>query len=505
MPSRTTASNIATSVGSKPEGPFIFQNLRDVRAVYDIDEAKIGEGTFGVVRSGRHRATGVSRAIKSVPKGNNAHKLDALRREIHIMKAMDHPHIIQLFETFEDRRYIYLAMELCSGGELFDKIIAAKCFSEAQAAIIMKQILRSVFYMHDNSFVHRDLKPENYLFQNKEPIESNSLKLIDFGTATECPAGKTLKTKIGTLMYMAPQVMMGRYDRQCDMWSVGVILFILLSGEPPFNDRTDEGLILKVRTGKLAFASETWNDISDDAKDLIRNLIRMDAKQRFSAGQALNNEWVKMQAPRAVESQLREALCSRLHKFRNGLEKAALRIVAGQLNEEQIRDLNALFDELDENGDGKVSAEELSQGLARAGFDMSSREAKQMVEYAEATSSGALNYSEFLAAAMNRKKVLTQDVLWTAFNVFDKNGDGVISKPELKAVLCNGSVQNAMSQQMINELMREVDTDGSGGIDFEEFMHVVRGKSGLVRGQSDLGKQEASRVSSERSLSAAGL
>merc|ERR1719334_1449185 len=152
---------------------------------------------------------------------------------------MDHPNIIKLFETFEDHRNIYLVMELCSGGELFDRIIATGHFSEKEAAVLMQQIIRAVYYMHENSICHRDLKPENFLFMTKDPIESNYLKIIDFGLSCKFSPDKVMETKAGTPYYVAPQVLSGKYDHQSDIWSCGVIMYVLLCGYPPFFGDTD--------------------------------------------------------------------------------------------------------------------------------------------------------------------------------------------------------------------------------------------------------------------------
>merc|ERR1719199_1603179 len=192
---------------------------------------------------------------------------------------MDHPNIIKLFESFEDHRNIYLILELATGGELFDRIIETGHFTEVQAAIVMQQILRGIFYMHEIKLTHRDLKPENFLFQTKDPIEKCTLKIIDFGLSCKFGEGAVLTTKAGTPYYVAPQVLQGRYDQASDLWSCGVIMYVLLCGYPPFYGETDSEVLNKVRSGRFSFGSSCWRAVTQDAKDLIRELIKMDPKQ----------------------------------------------------------------------------------------------------------------------------------------------------------------------------------------------------------------------------------
>merc|ERR1712222_259105 len=230
--------------------------------------------------------------------------MDRFKQEIAIMKVMDHPNVIKLFETFEDHRNIYLVMELCSGGELFDRIIDAGHFTEVQAAILMQQIMRALFYMHESHVCHRDLKPENFIFNSKDPIEKCFLKIIDFGLSCSFSPGQVLNTKAGTPYYVAPQVLAGKYDHSSDMWSCGVIMYVLLCGYPPFYGETDADVLSKVRLGNFSFNAADWKNISEDAKNLIRMLLKMNPKDRYTAQQGLNHEWIMKLAPKATNENL---------------------------------------------------------------------------------------------------------------------------------------------------------------------------------------------------------
>merc|ERR1719460_1151030 len=238
-----------------------------------MDKRKLGEGSYGSVCKAKNKLSNAERAVKTISKAQMKN-ISRFKQEIAIMKLMDHPNIIKLYESFEDHRNIYLVMELCSGGELFDRIIDAGHFTEVQAAIVMQQIFRAMYYMHENSICHRDLKPENFLFQTKDPIEKNYLKIIDFGLSCKFEPNQILTTKAGTPYYVAPQVLAGKYDQASDLWSCGVIMFVLLCGYPPFYGESDADVLAKVRLGNFSFNSKDWKNVTDDAKDLIRWLLK---------------------------------------------------------------------------------------------------------------------------------------------------------------------------------------------------------------------------------------
>jgi calcium-dependent protein kinase len=442
---------------------------------YDVDKKKMGEGSYGAVSKCTNKSTGVVRAVKSISKAQMKN-LDRFKQEIAIMKMMDHPNIIKLYETFEDHRNIYLIMEICSGGELFDRIIETGHFTEVQAAIVMQQILRGIFYMHEIQLTHRDLKPENFLFQTKDPIEKCTLKIIDFGLSCKFSDGQVLTTKAGTPYYVAPQVLAGKYDQSADLWSCGVIMYVLLCGYPPFYGETDADVLTKVRLGNFTFNAADWKNVSEDAKNLIRMLLKMNPRDRYTAEQAMNHVWIKNKAPKASTVPLQASLVDNLKGFRstNKLKKAALHVIAGQLDESQIKNLRSIFMQLDDNGDGLLSVQEMRDGLSKAGLKEIPPDLQQIMEQVDSDGSGVIDYTEFLAATLDKKAYIQEDVCWSAFRVFDRNGDGKISMAELEQVLASGNVEAAMGANAVKELMKEVDTNGDGEIDFQEFMQMMR-------------------------------
>ncbi|CAE7213552.1 CPK2 [Symbiodinium sp. KB8] len=374
--------------------------------------------------------------------------MERFKQEIAIMKMMDHPNIIKLYESFEDLRNIYLVMELCAGGELFDRIIDAGSFTEGVAATLMQQIIRAVYYMHQNKVAHRDLKPENFLFTSKA----------------------------GTPYYVAPQVLSGKYDESSDLWSCGVIMFVLLCGYPPFFGDSDQEVLSKVKMGNFSFNPADWKNVSEDAKDLIRSLLKMNPRARFTADQALQHEWIKLKAPMAKNVSLQSNFVDNLRGFRsqNKLKKAALHIIAGQLNEDQIKQLRDVFMMIDGNGDGYLTVNELKEGLSKAGLKDIPVDLLQIMQEVDSDGSGNIDYTEFLAATLDKRMYIQEDVCWSAFRVFDRNGDGKISMEELQQVLCAQDVEEVVGTKAIAELMLEVDGNGDGFIDFKEFMTMMR-------------------------------
>jgi calcium-dependent protein kinase len=307
------------TAGKFDASKFVVDNPGSITDFYVLDK-KLGEGTYGTVCKGVNKSTNQIRAIKSIAKTSMQDKnLKRFQQEIRIMKSLDHPNIVKLFETFEDGRNIYLVMELCQGGELFDRILAEGHFSEKQAAELMKQILGCIYYLHENGYMHRDLKPENFLFmENNKPIEGSTLKIIDFGLSCPFKKGQKMKTKAGTPYYVSPQVLEGNYDQACDVWSCGVIMYIMLCGYPPFYGDSDQEVLQRVRSGNYKFDATDWGKTSSDATDLIKGMLKKNVSERLTAKQCFTHTWIKEKAPRAPDVRLPANLLQKMGQFRGG-------------------------------------------------------------------------------------------------------------------------------------------------------------------------------------------
>jgi len=270
---------------------------------------EIGRGGFSVVYHAERKKGGEEFAVKKIEKKKvEGDDIKLLRREIQIMKKLDHPNILKLFEVYEDDDSFYLVMELVKGKELFDKIVERGMYSESDAANIISQVVSAVEYLHDNGIAHRDLKPENLLVEGEE--EDSKVKIADFGFAKSFggDTGEKLMTSCGSPGYVAPEILTAEsYDKSVDMWSVGVILYILLSGYPPFYADSAPALFKKIMDVKYDFDDSVWDDISDTAKDLIRNLLVKDPAKRFTARQCLTHAWITGKAKTKPTLQMKKA------------------------------------------------------------------------------------------------------------------------------------------------------------------------------------------------------
>jgi serine/threonine protein kinase len=259
---------------------------------YELGE-EIGKGGFSVVYKANKKSGGEF-AVKCIKKKMvEGDDIKLLRREIQIMKKLNHPNILKLYEVYEDDEQFYLVMELVKGKELFDKIVERGMYSEKDASNIIVQVVSAVRYLHENGIAHRDLKPENLLSAGEE--ENEIVKIADFGFSKSfADEGEKLMTSCGSPGYVAPEILTAEsYDKSVDMWSVGVIIYILLSGYPPFYADSAPALFKKIMDVKYDFDDSVWDDISDSAKDLIRNLLVKDPSKRFTATQCLEHPWVR--------------------------------------------------------------------------------------------------------------------------------------------------------------------------------------------------------------------
>ncbi|CAE8619659.1 unnamed protein product [Polarella glacialis] len=283
-------------------------------------DKQLGEGSFSTVFVATCKSTGLQRAVKKILRSGLTARISAdiqngIDNEFRLTMASDHPNINKLSQRFEDQRYIYLVMELCSGGELCEGIVEADCFTEHQAAILMRQVCSTLSYMHGRGVCHRDIKPEHYLFVRKGPLDSTPLKLIDFGLSCCFQPGEVLREPVGTALYVAPEVLKEAYGSACDLWSFGVIVYLILGGSHPFNGDSAKQVAKSVRKGRFSLDDSCWQVISDDAKDLIHRLLEKDAQTRITAAQAQDHVWLRPGASNSNCADLGPEVIGRLRTF----------------------------------------------------------------------------------------------------------------------------------------------------------------------------------------------
>jgi serine/threonine protein kinase len=252
---------------------------------------ELGTGAFSRVCKAVNRDNEQAVAVKCITKTPDLKQEDitSLREEVAVLQSVDHPNIIKLYDFYEEKRTYFMVIELMEGGELFERIVKKTFYNEMDARGLVRILLDALAYLHNRNIAHRDLKPENLLL--KSPYNDFDIKLADFGFAKKV-SGKSLDTQCGTPGYVAPEILKGnKYGTAVDMWSCGVIVYILLGGYPPFHDDNHAILYRKIKAADYAFEPQYWDQVSDDAKDLIRKMLVVDPDRRLTADQALRHPW----------------------------------------------------------------------------------------------------------------------------------------------------------------------------------------------------------------------
>mmetsp|Transcript_3543 Transcript_3543/g.8841 ORF Transcript_3543/g.8841 Transcript_3543/m.8841 type:complete len:618 (-) Transcript_3543:71-1924(-) len=478
------------------EQKAVTGDSRSIHDVYILDKysRKIGEGSFGYVVKGRSKAAAKGSkddcAIKVLFKGGLP-DLYVLKREVTMMRDLNHPHILKFIDAFEDRCNVYLVMELCSGGELFDQIQIQGTFPEVQASFVMQQLMSAVNYMHSMHVCHRDLKPENFLLVDRAPVLSNTLKVIDFGFARRFELGTMMTSLLGTAEYVAPEVLNKEYTAQCDVWSAGVILFILLCGYPPFRGKSSRETFRLVRQGAPKFNTKFWGQISEEGRDLVKRMLQKKLEDRITVQQVLSHVWIKATSTTANPQELHQAnaggqvamgeLMSRFRAFQaqQTVVQTALRLIAPHVQDAEVQRLKETFERLDTDRAGTLSIGQICDGLRQSGIKDIPEQLTQLMNDISAETDGSIHYAEFLEAMLVKQAYIREHLQWEAFRACDKDGDGRIGIEDIAAVIRHRDLEDmpGINEGDIEALKGEIppyDGHGNGGIDFAEFSSLIR-------------------------------
>ena len=479
---RSSTQRIGTINEFKLTEGILVKQSKGAPEEYYENIRTLGEGSFGLVYLGKHKISGVERAIKNINKDQanlSREEEKTLIKEINILKTLDHPNIMKVYEYFNTPDCFSIVSELCTGGELFNKI-ENNNLHENVGKYVMKQLLSAVAFCHKNGIIHRDLKPENILLEEEEEAtkEYFTIKVIDFGTSGKMKKGQKYNEVIGTPFYIAPEVLNNNYDEKCDMWSCGVILYVMLSGEPPFYGENDNEIYAQILNTEVSFNQKIWEDISDEAKDLIQKLLNKNHRNRLSAVEALQHPWIQNIDTKKINFLAIEtlnAIVTNLYKYNavQILQQASIAfIVHNLISRDMTKELRKCFIQFDTNGDGRLDKEELINGLKQVDTKKNlEQEVDRVMNIIDVDGNGFIEYEEFLRASIDINKILTDENVKIVFQLFDANNTGKITPMELKKVMDNNAAD--VSDEVWAQIIDDIDLDKDGVISFYEFKEML--------------------------------
>jgi len=453
----------------------------DINRDFEILPQVLGTGYSGAVRLAEHRTTRQQVAVKQFTKSRlKAHRLELTQSEVEVYLRLDHPNICRLLHAYESKHDVWLVMELC-GCELYSRLSQKKVYHERDAADVMKQMLQAVSYLHAHRFVHRDLKLENWMYGVSE--RDDRVKLIDFGFSRilGC-AGETLDMPCGTLHYTSPEVLSRKYTSQCDMWSMGVICYMLLLGRPPFQGASQLKIAKAIVSGQFPRDSR-WQSLSSSAREFVEGLLQKDPAVRFDATTALGHPWITGAGSGSLcgRGEIGVDVLKSFRKFAQGshLRRAALTVMAYSLTSRELQDVEQTFLNFDTAGRGTISIGQLESVMSEH-LEVSSQEVQRIFQRFDLSDDEEIHYTPFIAAMLATRVRLHEDKVRSAFEAFDRQGTGFITADSLVTIFDGLSHQDQgqgrLTQVEAEQWIREADYKGNGVIDYDGFLAALMGK-----------------------------
>lgn len=485
---------------STPDPIVSFGFAKGFKDKYELAQ-QLGSGTFGIVHIAVNKETGERFAVKSMPKrfasnGNlEPYYVRRVRNEVDICNHLGRSlNVCYLYEVFEDEKCVDLVMELCSGGELWDKIKLGS-YSENAARRLVREIVRAVAQCHGMNVLLRDIKPENFMFLDRAP--GSPLKAIDFGISVFCQPGQYIDVRAGTPIYIAPEVLRMHYTLSADIWSLGIVAYQLLTGRLPFSGEegqevSEEYMAKKVFDNKevfravlfaeLDYESPPWDTLSDAARDFVQSCLQRDEKLRPSAEQLLEHPWLQDEL-HVSDAPFSDTIVQRLQRFglygrfRQVALKAVVRGMAG--DSEALADMRQAFQMMDTDHDGRVTYSELKQALQDGHFSLSAGEAEQLLEQVDTYHRGEIDFSEWAAAMADWRSFKAGNdwdrLVADAFKSMDPDNDGLLSGEDLERLLCGDD--GCEVPDMVDAALREADADHDGKVDLQDFKSFLDSKT----------------------------
>ena len=441
----------------------------DIRKNYEFI-SMLGNGNFGKVRLYRDRKQkDLLFAIKTLKKENlTRNYFELIKNEVDILSNLDHPNIVKYFGVYEDACYIHILMEYLKGYDLY-KIIALKKytdFDEKDICEIIYQLLQALSFIHNQNIIHRDIKPENILFASKK--DYSTLKLIDFGLSAYMDKCKNI---VGTPYYMAPEMIEGRSYPQSDIWSLGVIVYLSLTGKYPFDTTDNKDLFNLIKTKEINIQPLNDSECSDEAKDFIMKCLTKDYTKRMTSSECLNHAWIAKFCIKKNSNLINNETVDTLLDFakKNALQKEIYYFIAKITSEKEIEKLKNFFMQLDVDNSGTLTVDEIEKAFKEIDIGITEEELKQIWEGLDFHQDGQINYSEFLAAMISSFNFQKEEKLWSVFNLFKENSGN-------KNYITYESLYNAAKALNLNINENEIKKcfeKYNEEIDFETFKKLI--------------------------------
>ena len=397
---------------------FVSQNHENLYKVYKILFPPLGRGAYGEVRKAIHLKTGETRAIKMLMLQEvNAQSKRKLINEVNVMKCLDHPHIVKIYEFFDHESALYIVMEYLEGEPLFDYLIRhTPAITEKMVAEIMHQILSAIYFMHLNGIVHRDIKSENIVFNGK------NITVIDVGTSKIMTSESRLRDAKGTAFYMAPEVIKGSYNEKCDIWSCGIVFYILLTGRPPFTVASKTNVFNQILNLEFELPLNKITGVSKEALNLLHSMLEEKPENRIRAEDALRHPFFdKRTQEHSPQILVNVVQNMEAFMFKTKLQEAIFMYILNALvSQNEKEEIIRTFKAMDVNNDGVLSKQELREGLINAGKMLSDEEIDDIFIKIDIDGSGTISYSEYMAAAIDKDRMLSEEKLIKVFKIFDK-------------------------------------------------------------------------------------
>ena len=481
---------------------------KDINNIYKFKEV-LGKGSFGVVRTG-YRIKEISPhkiyAIKSIDKTKISQRdIDNLEKEIDIISSLDHPNIARFYETFHDERYFHIVTELCRGKEL-TKLLKQNGgkLNERKCRIIIMKILHAINYCHSHGIVHCDLKPDNIIFESPNEEEENEdilnlldLKLLDFGLSSRIKKNEKLNNTVGTAYFIAPETIKGEYDEKCDVWSIGVILYYILSGKFPFTGNSNFEIFEKIQKSEPVFKN-LFKDISQNAIDFIKKCLVKNPNERPSAKECLSHPWLEP-IFKHIHSDvfLKDNLILNFTSYHKcpQLKKLILKYLVNNMGHTELGPYKSAFYAFDFKNQGIVTKTDIKKIFNLYNVDTTETQIKNIMSICDEPSNSFLTYSEFICCCINIGDVLTPEKLINTFLFFDLDNNLLIDSNDLKNTLlrCGRDVINQKDiEKIILEATKETDNKINinqfinlykEDIDVEEYVHSIEG---ILKNNKDL-------------------